>query len=307
MKKIWMLSILITIILFNIGCGSGASKNRSFDLLSDDNESLMGLGSYTQGEFGEIDVNSTYKVPKKAIFLDIRNDWERMDWQEEWSDEKKEDIWTNSNLALGSIGGAVYEYRDQEDENNRSIREEFLDEVLKISSDNRAQRLLLICNSSSRTQKAAKFLSDNNFTFVEHVVGGMSAWGDANLTTATFDTIEVDGDYNVSKNSLFLDIRNSWEREDGNYARGSIDGAVYEYRDQQGEKDREVRAEFVSEVLSFCENNRTKPIMLICNTSSRTAKAAKLLVENGFYNIRHIKGGLVSWKGSGLLVGDELP
>ena len=327
MKKMCILPFLVIVILFNVGCGSSSNvdnrstllvennistttnDNSSSDILNEELNTTSFFSNitrepYKQGEFGKIDLNSRYKIPQDAIFLDIRNDWERVQkWREE-SDKNGKIIWNNSKLALGSIGGAVYEYRDEKGDKDKKVREEFIDEVLAISNNDKNQRLILICNSSSRTKKASKLLSDNNFTFVEHIVGGLSAWKDANLATATFDTIEVDGDFNISENTLFLDIRNGWERADGNYAKGSVDGAVYEYRDEKGEKDREVRGEFVSEVLDLCEDNRSKPIILICKSSSRTLKASKLLVENGFMDVAHIKGGLSEWKSSGLPIGE---
>ncbi len=334
MKKMLILPILVIVILFNVGCGGSSDMDNrstllvennsiditstSIDVLSEESNSSNNTNTtlpapssvviaseiYENGEFGEIELNSTYEIPKDAIFLDIRNDWERVQkWKEE-SDKSGGIIWNNSKLALGSIGGAVYEYRDEEGNKKKKVREEFIDEVLAISKDNKQQRLVLICNSSSRTKKASKLLSDNNFTFVEHIVGGISAWRDANLPTATFDTVELDGDYNVSKNTLFLDIRNDWERADQNYAKGSIGGAVYEYRNEKDKKDRKVRSEFVSEVLALCEDNRSKPIVLICQSSSRTLKASKLLVENGFIDVTHIKGGLSDWKSSGLPIGE---
>ncbi len=309
MKNRIFIFSLLSISLLSSGCGGGSSSDKTalspLSLVSDNNISsekqaiVIKPGPYKRGEFGTVDINSSYKVPKDAIFLDIRNDWEREDkWRE------KNGIWSNSKLASGSVGGAVYEYRDEKGQESRKVRSEFVDEVLKLSNNNIHQRLLLICNTSSRTKKAAKLLSDNNFTYVEHVNGGLSKWEKTGLEMATFKTIDIDGNYQVPQNSIFLDIRNSWERANQNYAKGSIEGAVYEYRDEKKVNPRKVRDEFASEVLALCENNRTKPIVLICNTASRTLKASKFLAENGFTNISHIKGGLENWKSSGLPIGE---
>ncbi len=331
MKKIWILFSFVIISLFNIGCGGSSSKDRASlninsindntklnvnsinDSINNDesnansiSDSIDGNKStilkqkkiYAQGEFGNIDLNSSYKIPKEAIFLDVRNSWERDGWKED------QNSWINPNLAQGSIGGAIYEYRDEKDSANRHKRVEFVDEVLDIVNGDKKQHIILICNTSSRTKKAAKLLADNNFTFVDHIVGGMKAWKNEKLSIASFDTIDIDGSYVVPNDAIFLDIRNDWERKNENYAKGSIFGAVYEYRDEKNKKDRRVRAEFASEVLNLCENNRTKPIILICNTDARTTKASKILVENGFTNISHIKGGLSNWKSSGLPIGE---
>lgn len=38
-----------------------------------------------------------------------------------------------------------------------------------------------------------------------------------------------------------------------------------------------------------------KPILLICNTQNRSPKAQKILKENGYQNVKWVKGGMSDW------------
>jgi rhodanese-related sulfurtransferase len=38
-----------------------------------------------------------------------------------------------------------------------------------------------------------------------------------------------------------------------------------------------------------------QPVLLICNTQNRSAKAAEALRERGYTNVRHVQGGMSGW------------
>lgn len=42
--------------------------------------------------------------------------------------------------------------------------------------------------------------------------------------------------------------------------------------------------------------DKTRPILVYCASGVRSVAAAKWLVENGFTNVQHLKGGLTAWK-----------
>jgi len=58
----------------------------------------------------------------------------------------------------------------------------------------------------------------------------------------------------------------------------------------------QVLAEHLSEV------PHDKQVYVYCHSGKRSAKAAKLLADNGFTNIENIKGGIVAWKEAGYSV-----
>lgn len=152
------LSIVFSIVLMAsfTACGSsgsGGSPNNS------DPETGMEPGPFVAGEYGEITLTSDWTVPDNAIFLDIRNDWERV-----------------TSRAAGSVGGAIYEYREPNgDGSERYINPNFYEDVLALS-DSEHKEIILICHSGSRTAFAAKLLSDNGFSNVWHILGGMNSW-----------------------------------------------------------------------------------------------------------------------------------
>ncbi len=122
-------------------------------------EEVITQGPFTAGVYGEIVVTPSWTPSESALFLDVRNDWERIDYR-----------------ASGSVGGAIYEYREQNgDGSERYINPNFYEDVLALA-DNPHKEIILICNSASRTATAAKLLADNGFTNVWHIVGGMNSW-----------------------------------------------------------------------------------------------------------------------------------
>ena len=136
-------------------CGSSDSDNTG----GGSEVGEINPGPFTPGEYGDIYITADWSVPNGALFLDIRNDWERVEAR-----------------AVGSVGGAVYEYRDPNgDGSERSINPNFYGDVLALAGSEHRE-VILICNSSSRTAEAARYLSENGFTNVWHIVGGMERW-----------------------------------------------------------------------------------------------------------------------------------
>jgi rhodanese-related sulfurtransferase len=159
------------------GCGSNDSKSSSGDAtgngvstgLSEAGQNLP--AEFPAGKYGEINVTSDYKIPKEALFLDVRNPSERY----------KEAVYAGKH-AEGSIDGAIYEIRPGD-----TINPDFVNDVLSLPEVNgdRSRYIILICNSSSRTQRAAEWLSTpqdqkwrnydgGGFTRVYHIKGGLN-------------------------------------------------------------------------------------------------------------------------------------
>ncbi len=120
-------------------------------------------GPFTDGLFGNIELVQDYIIPTDALFLDVRNEWER-----------------DRGFAKGSVGGAIYEYRAPGEEDR--VRDEFLSEVIALVSNDLNKHIILICNSGSRTSAASEILSQNGFTNIYHIEGGMNAWRDLDFS-----------------------------------------------------------------------------------------------------------------------------
>ena len=96
--------------------------------------------------------------------------------------------------------------------------------------------------------------------------------------------------------AILIDIRNKWEREDpGQAVEADPAIIVYEFRTPARVDDRK-NPLFVQEVTQLVNGDKNRKIILICHTGSRSAKAAKLLSENGFTNVYDIKGGFEEWE-----------
>jgi rhodanese-related sulfurtransferase len=132
-----------------------------------------------------------------------------------------------------------------------------------------------------------------------------------------YGEIDLNPNYHIPPNSYFVDIRNDWERDVyGGYARGSVI-VTYEFREEHEadeNEDRSKRAKnqnFVQEISDLVHGDKDAHIILICATGGRTgaygnrseSSAAKLLSENGFRAVEHIKGGVFgdnNWRDNNL-------
>ncbi len=148
-------------VLSLVACGGDNSDNNGASTLA---PSSVSQAHFEVGKFAEITLTRSYKIPEDAIFLDVRNDWERA-----------------RGFAVSSVGGVVYEFRENGGGGQRKVRDEFVDEVLAKVNGDKNKHIILICASSSRTKKAAKLLADNGFGYVEHIKGGFEAWDDMDL------------------------------------------------------------------------------------------------------------------------------
>ncbi len=112
-----------------------------------------------------------YQVPEDALFLDIRNDWERSHY---------------GGYPEGSII-ATYEMREEpapgesEDRSKRYMNPDFIQEVLNLTGNDKNHRIVIICATGGRTgaygdenaPSTAKLLKDNGFTYVEDIYAGI--------------------------------------------------------------------------------------------------------------------------------------
>ncbi len=55
--------------------------------------------------------------------------------------------------------------------------------------------------------------------------------------------------------------------------------------------------EFVQKMANL---NKDKPVYVYCKSGGRSAKASKILVDNGFSQVFEVTGGITAWQGDGL-------
>jgi rhodanese-related sulfurtransferase len=88
-----------------------------------------------------------------------------------------------------------------------------------------------------------------------------------------------------SHGALLLDVR-----ENGEYVEGHAPGSTLIPLGQLPQRLQEI------------DGYKNKPVVVICHSGSRSAKAAKLLEQAGFSAVSNVQGGMVAWKKAGLPV-----
>ncbi|RLA73467.1 MAG: hypothetical protein DRG30_06355 [Epsilonproteobacteria bacterium] len=156
-----LLSIIISaVLMLNFTACGGSDSEINTNVPKDDiPKDEINPGPFQAGEYGQITLTTEWIVPDGALFLDIRNDWERVEMR-----------------AQEAVGGALYEYREKAGNGSeRYINPNFYEDVLVLADDENRE-VILICNSGSRTKSAAKLLSDRGFTNIWYITGGMGSW-----------------------------------------------------------------------------------------------------------------------------------
>ena len=82
---------------------------------------------------------------------------------------------------------------------------------------------------------------------------------------------------------LILDVRSAEE-----YAEGHVPGAVNISHDEVGA------------YMSSIEQYRNKPVVVYCRSGYRAGKAASILLEADFTDVRHLEGDMKGWLEAGL-------
>lgn len=86
----------------------------------------------------------------------------------------------------------------------------------------------------------------------------------------------------VEEGAILLDVRERTE-----WARGHIPGARHLPLGQLGAR------------LPELENLRTKPVVVQCQSGTRSAMAARMLKQAGFEHVYNLGGGLMAWTMAG--------
>ena len=178
-----MFKILSTIFVLSflfVGCGSGAGRddianvdaglemlntNDTYGSVKEAEKYISKPGPFKDGEFGRFDLDQ-YQSPKDiigedGILIDVRNQYER----------------ENGQAMEADPAIVVYEFRTPERDNDH-LNPDFVKEITELVKGDKNRKIILICHTGSRSQRAAKLLSENGFTNVYDIEGGFSAWED---------------------------------------------------------------------------------------------------------------------------------
>jgi rhodanese-related sulfurtransferase len=136
--------------------------------------------------------------------------------------------------------------------------------VVAAGSDAEARRL-------GRLLEAVGFRQLGGF-----LAGGISAWRDAGLETATTPAIDIQtlAEHVRNDDVLLLDVRDEDEWEEG-HVPGSVHVPYHELRD----------------VLPADLRNGAKPLAVVCSAGNRSSIAASLLERAGLENVVHVADG----------------
>ena len=188
--KSFIMTVLRLTLSFNlVGCGGGNKQKNNIsgtglspdtNQSSDRNQSSDGQavvnepGPFSEGEFGEIKLSSDYDSVKAdlegALLLDIRTAWERehIGYPKPFTE----------NIAYQNRDYKMVDGKPKYE--NKPLNPDFVTDVTALVNGNLHKKIILICDSSSRTgahsdinkSSAAKLLSEKGFTNVYHIYGG---------------------------------------------------------------------------------------------------------------------------------------
>ncbi len=51
----------------------------------------------------------------------------------------------------------------------------------------------------------------------------------------------------------------------------------------------------LSERVSELESHKEKPVIIYCRSGARSAEACRILMSNGFQDVKNLKGGILKW------------
>jgi rhodanese-related sulfurtransferase len=156
--------------------------------------------------------------------------------------------------------------------------------------------VVLYCRTGNRSWQAAAWLASLGYDQVLNLEGGIVRWYRSGLPVDTtpvevcyaatpFHEVGPHEAQTLLENALVVDVREPWE-----YAEGHLPGAV--------------NIPLSTLPARLAELPQDRPILLVCNSGSRSGVAADFLVQQGFpgEKVYNLEGGTYAWMASGLPV-----
>ncbi len=186
--KLVLTGLLSIGLLFSLtACGGGDSSDAgdsvgetltALDANTDQTEDKVALsnpGPFSVGDFGDINLSNNYDSVKNslsnAVLIDIRT-------------EKEREFYGYPEGFVSNVPYQNRDYYEKEDGNlayhTKPLNPTFVEDVKTAVNDDLNKKVILICDSSSRSgahtdktkDSAAKLLSEKGFTNVYHIFGG---------------------------------------------------------------------------------------------------------------------------------------
>lgn len=109
---------------------------------------------------------------------------------------------------------------------------------------------------------------------------GLFSFLSSNKLYKTVNQFQAEEIATNNKNLKLLDVRTPEE-----FRQGSLKGAIHININE---------STFLKKAETIDKNS---PLIVYCRSGVRSAKACKILTENGFKAVYNLKGGIMSWKG----------
>ncbi|MCC6490741.1 MAG: rhodanese-like domain-containing protein [Candidatus Hydrogenedentes bacterium] len=160
-----------------------------------------------------------------------------------------------------------------------------LDELADLQSTD----ILVYCGVGGRSATASQTLVDNGFTGIHNMLGGLTAWQEADYETessdAGFDEVSVENARRLQQGgALILDVRTPFF-----FCAGHIAGAC------------NIPADRLDDRIGELENWLDEDIVVYCASGScgLSTTAAAILADNGFTRVHAMPDGIDAWTEAG--------
>ena len=147
-------------------------------------------------------------------------------------------------------------------------------------------RDLYLLTGGTDDSAVQRALSELAMIGIDRVVGwfgpeALSLWSEHGETVASSQIVPADVAGRISDGALIVDVRAPSEYRSGHIA-GSLNVPLGRLVSQMGDRPR------------------TQPVVLVCESGSRSAIGASLLTAAGFTNVTNLTGGISGWRREGL-------
>lgn len=156
--------------------------------------------------------------------------------------------------------------------------------------------ILVYCGVGGRSATASQTLADNGFTGVHNMLGGLTAWQEAEYETETsdagFDEVTVENAQRLRQGgALMLDVRTPFF-----FCAGHIADACNIPADRLDERIEELEDWLDKDIVVYCASGS-------CGLSTT---AAGTLADNGFTRVHAMPDGYEAWEEAGYETGRGL-
>lgn len=140
------------------------------------------------------------------------------------------------------------------------------------------QKVILICNTGNKSGKGAQILVDNGFKKVYNAEEGMDEFDYSTVTYTNVTGSDFENMIAKNKDAVILDVRDAKDYEKS-HIENSINIPIDEFESRFNE----------------LEEYKGKDILIYCSIGRRSAKAAGILIDNGYTNVYNVVDGVTEY------------